>query len=41
MEKRLKKITETIIGHTMIECGGMLGKIKNLQTAVDLNDKVN
>lgn len=26
MEKRLKKITETIIGHTMIECGGMLGE---------------
>lgn len=26
MEKRLRKITDTIIGHTMIECGGMLGE---------------
>ena len=29
MEKRLRKITDTIIGHTMIECGGMLGKIRS------------
>ena len=30
MEKRLKKITDTIIGHTMIECGGMLGKFESI-----------
>ena len=35
MDKRLKKISEAVIGHTMIECGGVLGKLQQQHNEIE------